>query len=124
VQLAFVQLLLKLKTTRTLKFWEVTSTGAVGTGVDALLHTLTTTPSERVRKALTQLLLTSYFAYHLSNKEQLRRALSLIKKNSAAAKVFFANVHHFAPNRCVLHLSPLFLLLFFVVVSLNLCSFV
>mmetsp|Transcript_742 Transcript_742/g.1094 ORF Transcript_742/g.1094 Transcript_742/m.1094 type:complete len:1036 (+) Transcript_742:189-3296(+) len=89
VRTAVVSLLLRVKTIRAIKFYEVVP-------IDHLLERLAM--DEQLGSKITKLILESFFPQGVPGSEQLRRILSLVQDHPLAAARFLENVHK--------HLSP------------------
>lgn len=87
VRVAMVNLLLKVKGIRAIKFWEVVP-------VEHLLARLEVDTAPVVRRLMT-LLFPSFLPLDKSEQEQIPRCVALIQTNPGAARVFFRNAQHF-----------------------------
>ncbi|GBG28703.1 Condensin-2 complex subunit G2 [Hondaea fermentalgiana] len=84
VRNALLSLLIRVKSIRTIKFYEVVQ-------VDHLLERLAMDVS--LGSKLTKLLLDSFYPQGAKGSEQLSRALALLKSHATASMAFFTNVH-------------------------------
>nr|XP_045616163.1 condensin-2 complex subunit G2-like isoform X2 [Procambarus clarkii] len=81
VRVAFVKLLLKVKSSKVIRYWEIVP-------VHHLLHRLEE-DKPVVCKLLTQLLLSSFHPVHREDQELFKRSLALLEENRAAARRFY-----------------------------------
>lgn len=81
VRIAFVKLLLKVKSSKVSRYWEIVP-------VHHLLHRLED-DKPVVCKLLTQLLLNSFHPVHREDQDLLHRSLTLLEENRAAARRFY-----------------------------------
>ncbi|XP_048765257.2 condensin-2 complex subunit G2-like isoform X2 [Ostrea edulis] len=87
VRVAMVNLLLKVKGVRSIKFWEVVP-------VEHLLARLETDSAPVVRRLMT-LLFPSFLPLDKSEQEQIPRCVALIQTNPGAARMFFRYTQNF-----------------------------
>ncbi|XP_078339811.1 condensin-2 complex subunit G2-like isoform X1 [Crassostrea virginica] len=87
VRVAMVNLLLKIKGVRAIKFWEVVP-------VEHLLSRLEIDSAPVVRRLMT-LLFPSFLPLDKSEQEQVPRCVALIQTNPGAARVFYRYSQHF-----------------------------
>ncbi|XP_061177520.1 condensin-2 complex subunit G2-like isoform X5 [Saccostrea echinata] len=87
VRVAMVNLMLKVKGVRTIKFWEVVP-------VEHLLARLEIDSAPVVRRLMT-LLFPSFLPLDKSEQEQIPRCVALIQTNPGAARVFYRNAQYF-----------------------------
>lgn len=81
VRVAFVRLLIKVKATKDIRYWDVVPAEHL------IIRLEQDSPS--VCKLLVQLLLSSFHPIHESDQEILERALTLIEENRGAARRFY-----------------------------------
>ncbi|KAK4291676.1 hypothetical protein Pmani_035511 [Petrolisthes manimaculis] len=81
VRVAFIKLLLKVKATKFMRYWDIVS-------VEHLLHRL---EEDRpvICQLLTQLLLNSFHPIHLDDQQLVQRSLVLMEENRAASRRFY-----------------------------------
>jgi condensin-2 complex subunit G2 len=111
VRLAFIKMLIQVKSTETIKFYEIVSEE------NLLLRFSVDSRKSNIATALTELLLNSYFpiqdkesnTYNPAEEkaEQIRRCLIFIKKQSNASSAFYSKLYLFSSVGTVARFSAL-----------------
>ena len=94
VRSAFVRLLMQVKHVRAIRFYHVV---AIPELLSRLAHECTDGNVTQIACDLVDLLINSYMPYEKDGTTQLRRCLSLCKKNARAAVVFYRSVYQWVP---------------------------
>ena len=101
VRLAFVKLLVRIKSVRSIHFYDVVL-------VDELLHTMVLDgESKKISSELACLFLRSYFPQGSSGSDQVSRCLAFVQKDHQAAAVFYKSVYHHVSVGAVCKLAVL-----------------
>jgi len=102
VRIAMVNLLLKVKTVREIKFYDVVP-------VDDLLYRLSVdSKSAAVSSGLTFLLLNSYVPQS-NNAKQIQRCMTFLKQSKPAALIFYSHLAQHVPSSVVMKLAVMLL---------------
>eukprot|EP01047_Picozoa_sp_COSAG01_P026012 COSAG01_NODE_1661_length_9583_cov_37.367356_6_plen_1155_part_00 len=97
VRSAFVSLLLRIKHVRTIRFYNVVPIPDLLSRLAAECSSGDSSGISATAAGLVDLLLNSYMPYEKDPTTQLRRCLSLCKKNSRAAVVFYRSIFPWVP---------------------------